>query len=109
MRTAFRVWALATQLALAGNATAASAAMAPEKAALDVVVVSATRLQRAAVDVPASVDVREIRRDTLGVNLSESLSGGAGLVARDRQNYAQDTQISIRGFAARSTCSIRAR
>src|SRR5258706_355276 len=107
MRTAFRVWALATQLALAGNATAASAAMAPEKAALDVVVVSATRLQRAAVDVPASVDVREIRPDTLGVNLSQSLSVVAGLLARDRQNYAQDTQIAIRGFGARSTFGVR--
>ena len=30
-----------------------------------------------------------------------------GLLARDRQNYAQDVQISVRGFGARSTFGIR--
>ena len=41
------------------------------------------------------------------VNISESLGGVAGLLARDRQNYAQDVQISVRGFGARSTFGIR--
>jgi iron complex outermembrane recepter protein len=57
--------------------------------------------------VPASISSVAIRRDTLGVNLSESLVGVPGLLARDRQNYAQDTQISIRGFGARSTFGVR--
>src|SRR6185369_597785 len=35
------------------------------------------------------------------------LGGVAGLLARDRQNYAQDVQISVRGFGARSTFGIR--
>jgi iron complex outermembrane receptor protein len=74
---------------------------------LATVTVTATRIEHAAFDVPASVDVRPIRRDTLGINLSESLAGIAGVVARDRQNYAQDTQISIRGFGARATFGIR--
>jgi hypothetical protein len=30
-----------------------------------------------------------------------------GLLARDRQHYAQDVQISVRGFGARSTFGIR--
>ena len=41
------------------------------------------------------------------VNISESLGGVPGLLARDRQNYAQDVQISVRGFGARSTFGIR--
>src|SRR5690606_2911269 len=42
-----------------------------------------------------------------GVELSEHLSGVPGLSARERQNYAQDTQLSIRGYGARSTFGVR--
>ena len=35
------------------------------------------------------------------------LVGVPGLLARERQNLAQDTQLSIRGFGARSTFGIR--
>src|SRR3546814_8427348 len=62
----------------------------------DTVVVTATRLPESSFEVPASIDVisgDRFRNDTLAVNLSEGLSGVAGLSARDRQNYAQDTQI----------------
>jgi iron complex outermembrane receptor protein len=41
------------------------------------------------------------------VNLSELLAGQAGVVALDRQNYAQDLQIAVRGFGARSTFGVR--
>jgi iron complex outermembrane recepter protein len=71
------------------------------------VTVTATRIERSAFEVPASISSTAIRRDTLGVNLSESLGAVAGLLARDRQNYAQDTQIAVRGFGARSTFGIR--
>lgn len=76
---------------------------------LDQVVVTATRVPTPAFQVPASVDVVDATglMDGLGVNLSEGLSGVPGLVARDRQNYAQDTQISIRGFGARTTFGVR--
>ncbi|MGH8032684.1 MAG: TonB-dependent receptor plug domain-containing protein [Luteimonas sp.] len=47
------------------------------------------------------------RSPTSGRQPAELLGGMAGVVARDRQNYAQDTQISIRGFGARSTFGIR--
>src|SRR6185369_4299323 len=61
-------------------------------------------------DVPASID--RVGGDTIRdakpqVNISESLGGVPGLLARDRQNYAQDVQISVRGFGARSTFGIR--
>lgn len=41
------------------------------------------------------------------VNLSELLAGQAGIVANDRGNYAQDLQIAVRGFGARSTFGVR--
>src|SRR6478609_9189374 len=63
-----------------------------------------------AFDTPASVDVIDgatMRSGQLGINLSESLSRVPGVVALNRQNYAQDLQISVRGFGARSTFGVR--
>lgn len=79
-------------------------------ARLPPVVVTATRVEALPIDVPASIDIVEgdaIRDDKLQVNLSESLGGVPGLIARDRQNYAQDVQISVRGFGARAPFGIR--
>jgi iron complex outermembrane receptor protein len=73
-------------------------------------VITATRTERSALDVPASVDVIErdaVRDAQWRVNLSESLSRAPGVVVLNRQNYAQDLQISIRGFGARSTFGVR--
>ena len=62
-----------------------------------------------AFDTPASLDRIDLGEDsaTAGTNLSERLGSVPGLLARDRQNYAQDTQLSIRGFGARSTFGVR--
>jgi iron complex outermembrane recepter protein len=87
---------------------AALAQTAP--AQLNPVVVTATRTEAPAFDVPASIDrigSETIRDGRAQVNISESLGGVPGLLARDRQNYAQDVQISVRGFGARSTFGIR--
>jgi iron complex outermembrane receptor protein len=72
--------------------------------------VTATRTEAQAFDIPASIDRiggDEVRDGHAQVNISESLGGVPGLVARDRQNYAQDVQISVRGFGARSAFGIR--
>lgn len=73
--------------------------------------VSATRSEAAPFDVPASVDVIDgARLRSAGrpeINLSESLALVPGVTARDRQNFAQDLQLSIRGFGARSTFGVR--
>ena len=77
---------------------------------LERVVVTATRTERSQLDVPASTDVvdrDEVRDTNLRVNLSESLMRVPGLVILNRQNYAQDLQISVRGFGARSTFGVR--
>ncbi|WP_229632190.1 TonB-dependent receptor family protein [Pseudoduganella violaceinigra] len=74
------------------------------------VVVSATRTERASFDVPAAIDVLDterIREGQLRINASESLAAVPGLVAQNRQNYAQDLQISSRGFGARSAFGVR--
>ena len=73
-------------------------------------VVTATRTEVPAFDVPASIDrvgSETIREGRPQINISESLGGVPGVLARDRQNYAQDVQLSIRGFGARSTFGIR--
>jgi iron complex outermembrane receptor protein len=77
---------------------------------LETVVVSATRGEARAFDVPAaisSVDADAIRDAGPQVNLSEPLARVPGITVLNRQNYAQDLQLSIRGFGARSTFGIR--
>lgn len=72
--------------------------------------VQAIRLDLAPFDLPASwtvVSLADARHGTPGVNLSEVLVGVPGVLARDRQNYAQDEQLSIRGFGARATFGVR--
>ncbi|HWG76965.1 MAG TPA: TonB-dependent receptor [Steroidobacteraceae bacterium] len=77
-----------------------------EEGSLTEVTITATRLAQNSFDVPAAIDSVPIAQDSLGVNVSESLAGVPGLIARDRQNYAQDEQISIRGFGARAPFGI---
>ena len=89
-------------------ANAAEAQTVPVR--IDPVVVTGTRVERPAFDVPGSidrVDGGDIRDGRLQVNLSESVGAVPGLVARDRQNYAQDVQLSVRGFGARSSFGVR--
>jgi iron complex outermembrane receptor protein len=76
----------------------------------DVVVITATRQPQPSLEIPASVDRiygEEIREGRPQVNLSESLGRVPGIVVQNRQNYAQDLQISSRGFGARSTFGVR--
>ena len=97
-------------LALAPVAAALAQTDAPPLPSLETVVVTATRGERLSLDVPASVNVitrEEIRDTQLRINLSESLPRVPGVVALNRENYAQDLQISIRGFGARSTFGVR--
>lgn len=81
----------------------------PTATTLDRVVVTARLRAVPAFDLPASVDVVGLDGDSdrAGVSLSEDLAGLPGVSARDRQNYAQDTQLSIRGFGARSSFGVR--
>lgn len=74
------------------------------------IVITATRVQVPAFNVPASISdvpAAALRDDALGVNLSDDIGFVPGLLARNRNNYAQDQQISIRGIGANSTFGIR--
>jgi iron complex outermembrane receptor protein len=99
--------------AVAWTAAAASGAMAqaPERTSvLDPVTVTATRSEARVFDVPASVDVIDgttIRDGNPAINLSETLVRVPGVFAANRQNYAQDLQISSRGFGARAAFGVR--
>jgi iron complex outermembrane receptor protein len=102
------VLCLAAPLGVLAQADVAAPAAAANQ--LGPVVVTATRTEARAFDVPAAIsriDGTEVRDGHALVNLSESLGSVPGLLARDRQNYAQDVQISVRGFGARSTFGIR--
>jgi len=88
-------------------AARAADAPAPSAVELDEITVTATRRAASTFDVPASVTVRTNPGATPGLGLAEWLEGVPGLVARDRQNYAQDTQVSVRGFGARASFGIR--
>lgn len=100
---------------LAAAAAAALQAMAqtqaPSAGTLRPIVVTPTPgVAQQAFDTPASVDMvtgEQIRNAQLQVNLSEPLVRVPGVVALNRQNYAQDLQISVRGFGARSTFGVR--
>lgn len=77
---------------------------------LDAVVVTATGRADDPLRVPAAVDVVDaatLDRAQPRLSLSESLQRIPGVVARDRQNDAQDLQLSIRGFGARATFGVR--
>ncbi len=74
------------------------------------VVVSATRVGHPSFDLPAAIDVIDsarIQDGQIRVNASEALAAVPGLVVQNRQNYAQDLQISSRGFGARSAFGVR--
>ena len=84
----------------------ASAAAADEQT----MVVTATPGTVSELDTPAAVSVvngEDLRHAAPRVNLSENLGSVPGLQIQNRQNYAQDLQLSMRGFGSRSTYGVR--
>lgn len=74
------------------------------------VVVSATRDEAREFDLPLAIDRIEshrLREDKAQVDLSESLNRVPGIVVQNRHNYAQDLQVSSRGFGARAAFGVR--
>jgi iron complex outermembrane recepter protein len=84
--------------------------LAEETKALSSIVVTATKLEQDAFDLPMSinkVDKQDIQDGQLRMTLSESLARVPGLTAQNRNQMAQDPQISSRGFGARSSFGVR--
>jgi iron complex outermembrane receptor protein len=97
------VGSLFTELALANP---------PEYEAppLDEIVVSASGYEQKILDTAASINLvnrSQIQSGQARDNLSEPLNRVPGIFALNRQNYAQDLQISSRGFGANSTFGTR--
>lgn len=105
-----RIAILTLLLPFAATAQSPVSGAKPAPPALPKVIVTGTPVPESAFDVAASVMAVEIGRPgeaTPGVNASEYLRQIPGVLARNRQNYAQDEQISIRGFGSRSTFGVR--
>ena len=73
-------------------------------------VISATRVVQDGFNLPMAIDridATVISEGKAQVNLSEALNRVPGIAVQNRQNYAQDLQVSSRGFGARSTFGVR--
>jgi len=75
------------------------------------VVVTATRIEQRSFDLPAAINSLDLERiqetARAEVNISEQLNQVPGTVVQSRESYAQEQQISVRGFGARSQFGTR--
>ncbi|MES2262697.1 MAG: TonB-dependent receptor [Pseudomonadota bacterium] len=105
------VLAASAPLALMSFAAVVNAAeMDDSVPTVDVVVVTGSRAPHTSFDLPAAVDVIDATRGggtQMRVNASELLNTVPGISVLNRQNYAQDLQISSRGFGARTAFGVR--
>ena len=75
------------------------------------VVVTATRVEQRSFDLPVAIDsidqtqIQDVAKPE--VNISEQLNRVPGTVVQNRDSYAQEQQIIIRGFGARSQFGTR--
>ena len=97
-------------MAVLGSLLSGAAVAQAGPATLPAVVVTGSVSERASDDAPYAVTV--IDADTLRaagprLQLSEALNRVPGLTANNRQNYAQDLQLSSRGFGARAPFGVR--
>lgn len=95
---------------LAGSVVYLLAGGAIAQTTLDEVVVSASRAEQRVFDAPGSIDLVDRRQIELSgpqVNVSEALGLVPGINVADRSNYAQDLQVSIRGFGSRAPFGVR--
>jgi iron complex outermembrane recepter protein len=112
MRHANSAGSLQRRRAGAGLAAAllSTGVVAQTPGRLDPVVVTATRTEQPAFDLPVAidtVDAAQIQQGQLQINLSESLARVPGIVVQSRWNFAQDLMVSIRGFGARANFGVR--
>lgn len=76
----------------------------------DTILITATRSARSSFELPVAIGAVSgpvITEGQWGVNLSEALWRVPGAVVLNRQNYAQDIQVSLRGFGARAAFGVR--
>jgi iron complex outermembrane recepter protein len=89
---------------------AAQATAQTETPSAQTIIVTGSIAERNAQDAPyaiGSVDASTLRSSGPMINLSEAMARVPGLVVANRNNYAQDLQISSRGFGARAGFGVR--
>jgi iron complex outermembrane receptor protein len=111
------VWVIGGGPALAEDAAPARTDERPSAAAdesrvdpVEEIVVRAQRVPQRVLRVPAAVSVvdeQDIQLARQQLTLGESLSAVPGVFTQNRQNFAQDLRIAIRGFGARARFGIR--
>lgn len=109
-RNTFPLSVRPARLAVMLAAAFAGGTQAETAVSLDSIVVTGSRVEHNTFDLPAAVDVVDAGRigaDQAKVNASEALASVPGITVQNRQNYAQDLQISSRGFGARSAFGVR--
>ncbi len=109
-RRAFAALPIFLANAHAETGVSADTAQPPKVSNIPPLVISATRVAQDGFNLPMAIDridAATISEGKLQVNLSEALNRVPGIVVQNRQNYAQDLQISSRGFGARSTFGVR--
>jgi iron complex outermembrane receptor protein len=92
---------------ISAGASAQDAQKAPTAGSM---VVTATRTEAPVFDIPAAIDVvsgEEMRVHRANIDLSEGVGKIPGIVVQNRYNYAQDLQVSSRGFGARAAFGVR--
>ena len=80
-----------------------------EETVLPVITAEATHTDTTYQNTPASIyriDAPQ-QQNNVGVNLTEVVQGVPSLQLNNRLNYAQDLQLSMRGYGARSTFGVR--
>ena len=110
MRASERCAPIGASLGMAAVAAAWWAGADAQVAQIQPLVVTATRIEEPAFDLPVaidSIDASLIQRNQLQLNLSETLNRVPGVVMANRNNYAQDLMVSIRGFGARANFGVR--
>lgn len=108
----FKLKALPLAVLCALNIPTISAATDDEEKVINIapIVVTGTRTEQNSFDLPIAIDVvdmEDIQAGQLQMQLSESLIRVPGITAQNRNNQAQDPQISTRGFGSRSAFGVR--
>jgi iron complex outermembrane recepter protein len=103
-------WPLVAGTAFLPLGVAAQPSTAPDNTAAQTIVVTGSATPRKITEAPYAISVVEsqtLRDAGPMVNLSEAMSRVPGLNIANRNNYAQDLQISSRGFGARAGFGVR--
>ncbi len=105
----FCACAVSAPVAWAQTASSTSSAAATQPPAEEVLVTGSVRA-RQALELPYAISTlgrEDLQASGPQVNLSEAMQRVPGMVVNNRSNYAQDLQISSRGFGARAGFGVR--